>query len=64
MRACGVEVFVFDFAEGAAVDGICVIRSKAGDIKMICPSTDFFVRREAYFNGAVRLAGGYCGSDD
>ena len=40
---CGIEVFVFQFADFAAVQCVGKVSTKFFHIKMICPSANFFI---------------------
>ena len=45
--ACGIEVFVRDFAFVAAIDGVSVFRFEIIQVQAVGTASDFFVRRKA-----------------
>lgn len=44
---CGIEVFIFKFADCAAVHGIGEFAAELLDIELVGAKTDFFIRIEA-----------------
>ena len=57
LRARGVEILVFQLADGSAVDGIGVIRAEARDIEPVRAAADLLIGREGKLHGAVRAVG-------
>ena len=53
-RFRGVEVFVFEFSEAASVHGVGAVHAESFNVKIICASSDFFVRSECKTYSAVR----------
>ena len=50
-----VEAFVFQLSQRAAVHSIGIVRLKSFHVKMIHPSSHFFIRSKGYPDGAVFL---------
>ena len=53
-RLVGVEVFVLQFAQHAAVQGVGDVRAKGGNVKMMRAAADFFIWRKSDADFAVR----------
>ena len=52
-RCCGIEVFVLQFSQCAAVYGVSELSPEALDIKAVCASADLFVRRKSHGDAAM-----------
>ena len=56
-RPRGVEVFVFEFSEFAAVNCICPIDPEVFEIEFVRPASHFFIGCKAHANSPVRDLG-------
>ena len=52
----GVEILIFQLAQGAAVYGIGIVCAECLDIETVCASADLLVRGEADADACVRRA--------
>ena len=53
LSSAGVEVFILQLAQLAAVDGVGKVCAKALDVKVVCAAADLLVRGKADLDGAV-----------